>query len=219
MKSKFFLQVITVVLGFFAFCLPANSAPVAENAAVEWANSTGAKLIEALGSSNLESKYAALDTMFANDVDGNYIARFVIGKYWKEMNAEQQKKYNALFNRYILSLYKNYPLDFETIDINFTITSARAGKFNTAVFCTVTLPEKMANENFDHVNLEFTLRETNGKIKITDLKIGESSLLLTYRGRFYQMIKDADEDIDWFLEDLETLTVSNERNAEQNLNL
>ena len=120
MKSKFFLQVITVVLGFFAFCLPANSAPVAENAAVEWANSTGAKLIEALGSSNLESKYAALDTMFANDVDGNYIARFVIGKYWKEMNAEQQKKYNALFNRYILSLYKNYPLDFETIDINFT---------------------------------------------------------------------------------------------------
>ena len=26
-------------------------------------------------------------------------------------------------------------------------------------------------------------------------------------------------DFEWFLEDLETLTVSNERNAEQNLNL
>ena len=77
----------------------------------------------------------------------------------------------------------------------------------------------MANENFDHVNLEFTLHEIGGKIKITDLKIGESSLLLTYRGRFYQMIKDVDEDFEWFLEDLETITVSNERNAEQNLNL
>ena len=29
----------------------------------------------------------------------------------------------------------------------------------------------MANENFDHVNLEFTLHEIGGKIKITDLKI------------------------------------------------
>jgi phospholipid transport system substrate-binding protein len=219
MKSKFFLQVITVVLSFFAFCLQAGAAPVAEDEAIEWANSTGAKLIEALGSNNLESKYAALDKMFANDVDGNYIARFVIGKYWKEMSAEQQKKYNALFNRYMLSLYKNYPLDFEIVDINFTITSVRAGKLHTAVFCTVTLPEKIANDNFDHVNLEFTLRKTGGKIKITDLKIGESSLLLTYRGRFYQMIKDADEDIEWFLEDLESLTVSNERNAEEKLNL
>lgn len=219
MKSKFFLQVITVVLSIFAFGQTATAAPVEEKLAIQWANSTGAKLVETLGNHDLESKYAMLDKMFANDVDGNYIARFVVGKYWKAMSREQQQNYTNLFKRYMLSLYKNYPLDFETIDINFTITSARVGKSNTAVFCIVELPEKMANENFDHVNLEFTLHEIGGKIKITDLKIGESSLLLTYRGRFYQMIKDVDEDFEWFLEDLETLTISNERNAEQNLNL
>lgn len=218
MKSKFFLQVITVVLNLFAFCIQANSAPVAKNEAVQWANSAGEQLIKALGSHNLKNKYLVLDKMFADDVDGDYIARFVIGKYWKEMSPEQKQSYTALFKRYMLSLYKNYPLDFETNEINYNITSAQEGKLHTAVFCTVTLPEKLASENFDHVNLEFTLTKDNGKIKIRDLKIGESSLLLTYRGRFYQMMKDADEDLLWFLEDLETLTVSNERNAEEKLN-
>lgn len=218
MKSKFFLQVITVVLSFFALAQTASAAPVEKETAVRWANDTGSRLIEALGNPDLESKYAVLDKMFADDVDGDYIARFTIGKYWKEMSSEQQQNYTALFKRYMLSLYKNYPLDFETNEINYNITSAQEGKLHTAVFCTVTLPEKLASENFDHVNLEFTLTKDNGKIKIRDLKIGESSLLLTYRGRFYQMMKDADEDLLWFLEDLETLTVSNERNAEEKLN-
>lgn len=218
MKSKFFLQVITVVFSFFALCRALNAAPVEESVAVQWANSTGAKLLEALGNNNLSDKYSVLNQMFENDVDGNYIARFVVGKYWKTMTSEQQQNYLTLFNRYALSLYKNYPLDFETTDISFNITAAQAGKTHTSVFCTVTLPEQLANENFDHINLEFKLHQTDGKIKITNIKIGESSMLLTYRGRFYQMIKDADEDMTWFLEDLETITVSNERNAEQKLN-
>ena len=65
--------------------------------------------------------------------------------------------------------------------------------------------------------LEFKVAKTDGKIKIYDLKIGESSLILTYRNRFYTMMTEADEEVSWFLEDLETLTVSNEQNAQQKL--
>ena len=217
MKSKIFLQLITALFVFWGFFNPAAAAPVRENEAVRWANATGYALIEALGNPDLEQKYAVLDKMFQDDVDTVHVARFVIGRYWRAMAPEQQRAYLKLFQRYVLSLYKNYPLDFETEGIDFVITAARVNGDYTDIFCNVKLPENMASENLNSVTLEFKVTKTAGKIKIVDLKIGESSLLLTYRTRFYAMIKDVDEDMDWFLEDLETLTVSNEKNAEEKL--
>lgn len=46
---------------------------------------------------------------------------------------------------------------------------------------------------------------------ITDIKVAESSLILSYRGRFYQMIADADEEMEWFLEDFELLADSGKK--------
>ena len=52
---------------------------------------------------------------------------------------------------------------------------------------------------------------TGGKLRIIDLKIGESSLILSYRGRFYEMIAQDDEDLGWFMEDLQMITESTEK--------
>ena len=50
---------------------------------------------------------------------------------------------------------------------------------------------------------------------VRDLKIGESSLLIAYRERFNKMIHDDnDDEIEWFLEDLENITADKE---EENL--
>lgn len=217
MKSKIFLQLITAVFMLFAFDVRAKTSPVDEAEAASWAQNTGHELIDALGNPDLQSKYDTLDKMFNEDVDTSYIAKFVIGKYWKIFDAEQKQAYLTLFNRYVLSLYKNYPLDFNTDGIDFEITSARINGNFTDIFCKVNLPENMASENLSYIMLEFKVAKTDGKIKIYDLKIGESSLILTYRNRFYTMMTEADEEVSWFLEDLETLTVSNEQNAQQKL--
>ena len=59
--------------------------------------------------------------------------------------------------------------------------------------------------------VEFRVHKKDGRIMLTDIKVAESSLILSYRNRFYQMIADADEEIDWFLEDFELLTDSSEQ--------
>lgn len=46
-------------------------------------------------------------------MDLDYISRFVVGKYWRQMSAEQQKKYQELFTRYALNVYKGFPLSFD----------------------------------------------------------------------------------------------------------
>ena len=55
-------------------------------------NEKGQKLIITLGSSDLEEKYDILDEMFENNVDVDYIARFVMGQYYRNMTDEQKKK-------------------------------------------------------------------------------------------------------------------------------
>lgn len=215
MKSKIFLQLITAVFAFFVFCTSAYANPVPENEAADWINRTGIKLIEALGNPDKQAKYAVLDDMFKNDVDTAYIAQFVLGRYWRMLNAEQKARYQTLFYRYVVSLYKTYPLNFDTKGLDFTITSTRVNDKYTDVFCRVQLPENLSSEALDSLLLEFKLTQTENRIRIVDLKIGESSLLLTYRNRFNTMVKDVDEDMDWFLEDFTDLTASTEKQARQ----
>lgn len=62
--------------------------------------------------------------MFLNDVDLEYVGKFVVGKYWRQMTPEQRERYIPLFKRYSLSLYKNFPLSFD-FKINFKITGVK----------------------------------------------------------------------------------------------
>ena len=176
-------------------------------------NEKGQKLIITLGSSDLEEKYDILDEMFENNVDVDYIARFVMGQYYRNMTDEQKKKYHELFKRYIVSLYKSYPLDFETKGLGFEISAVKKnGKYFDASTI-VDLPEKYQTEAVKKVSVDFKLTENNGQFQLVDLKIGEVSMIVTLRNRFSNMIKEAEEEIDWFLEDFEDLTKSNEENV------
>ncbi len=215
MKSKRFFQLITLVLALFVYLTPASAAQVAEAKAEAWTSQTGYKLIEALGNPDINSKYLMLDNMFENDVDTLYLAKFVLGRYWKDLDDSQKETYINLFKRYVLSLYKTYPLDFSTDGLDFVILSAKINGNYTDVYCRINLPDDISQGTVKDIGLEFKLSNDSGKIKIVDLKIGESSLLLTYRSRFNTMVKEAEEDMSWFLEDFELLVVSTERHAKE----
>lgn len=212
-KSIYFLGVLFV---FFFLRIPSLPAlPLSQTEAAAWVEQTGSKLIEALGNPDKEEKYQILDQMFLKDIDTDYAARFVLGKYWKILTPEQQKTYTNLFQKYLLNLYKSYPLDFDTKGLDFHIISTKNTGAYTNVSCRINIPEKYATEALKTVDVEFKLSSDGSAIQIVDLKIAESSLLLTYRNRFQTMIKDVDEDMEWFLEDFEDLAVSNERHVSQ----
>ena len=59
--------------------------------------------------------------------------------------------------------------------------------------------------------VSFRLNNRDGNLRIVDLKLGESSLILSYRSRFYEMIANDDEDLGWFIEDLQMITESTEK--------
>lgn len=215
MKIKYFLQLIIL---FLSITLPLHPADAALNEAVarRWAENKGSEILQILAEPNSENKYAALDKILATDIDLDYAARFVVGKYWRMMNEEQQSQYVALFKRYVTALYKNYPLDIAANSINFNIEKTLPQKDKVIVKCRISLNTLQKEDGkITEFRVLFVLKENGNHIQVEDLKVEDSSLLLSFRDRFYKIIhEDNDDEISWFLEDFNAIVEDTEM-AEQ----
>ncbi len=217
MKRNCFLQLIILFLGLLIPVLSFAASSIAPQEAEKWANSKGQEILQILADKNLEKKYTALDGILYSDIDLDGAAKFTVGKYWRKMTAEQQKTYIPLFKRYISSLYKGYPLDLGEGSVKFSISKVSPTSDGADVWCNIQL-KNLDSPNGNGFDVLFSLIKNNNRIQVRDLKIAESSLLLAFRNRFYKMIHtDNDDEIDWFLEDLQTITNDKEQKNMQNL--
>lgn len=209
MKRNLFLQLIIFCFVLFLGAKVCG-ASVSKVDAKAWVNDKGRELLDTFNEPNLAEKYRRLDKLFVEYVDLDYISKFVVGKYWRQMSPEQQKRYQEIFKRYALGVYKGFPLSFEQ-KINFEVNSVQSEKEYTDVTTSIVLEEKKDNQQPQTFLVVFRLVEVEGGYKIIDLKFAESSLILSYRSRFYELFANDDGDIEWFLEDLENMAVSAEK--------
>ena len=210
MKSNIFLHFIT---GCIMFLLIGNlhAKPLGNTEAVNFAETKGKELLDVFQEDNLNKRYEILDKMIMEYIDIEHISRFVIGKYWRVMTSEQKQTYEKVFTRYGLALYKTLPLEYAK-NIKYKIMSVNSDDKYTNVLANVLF--RLNNEP-QEVTVSFRLHKVDDKIKIVDVKVAESSLLLSYRGKFYEMIAQNDDEIDWFLEDLTDRTATMEQNLVQ----
>lgn len=213
MKRKYFLQLIILFLGFM-FHIENAVAALNVQTAQRWAEDKGREIIEILTSEDIEQKYTDLDTILENDVDLDYAAKFVVGKYWRLMTPEQQQHYVPLFKRYVSALYKTYPLNLDKGAVRYTVDKALTDKNTVMVYCTIfieKLEQALDKSSQGGIKVQFILSENRNRIQVRDLKIEERSLLVSYRERFYKMIhENNDDEIEWFLDDLAEIVDSAE---------
>ncbi len=208
MKSNYFLHFI-LFFGLLLFAVPTKAADLTLQEAESFALEQGNNLLSFFAEKDIATKYQKLDDMFLNYVDLDYIGKFVVGKYWRQMSPEQREQYMDLFKRYSINVYKGFPLTFEN-RLSFDITGSRSDKKDVFVTANIKYQQSPQGEPMQFI-VEFRMHKVKDVIKITDIKIGESSLILSYRNKFYEMIKASDEEMEWFLEDFELLTVSAEK--------
>ena len=212
MKSNIFFKVIIFCCVFLNHANCYATSPTKDEA-ISFANSKGKELLMSFQEPNIKLRYEKLDNLFLQHLDVDYISKFVVGKYWKIMDHQQREKYQELFKRYGLSYYKTLPLDFAN-NLTYEIINAEVEKDYTNVASVIHV--NLNAENPQNVALIFKLRKANNVIKVVDVKVAESSMLLAYRSKFYEMIAKNEEEIDWFLEDLEDITRSYELSLQEN---
>jgi len=198
---------------FEAYAADRIDALEAEN----WAHRKGSEILDVISQPNSREKYQILDEIIQTDVDLPYIAKFVVGKYWKTMTEEQKEQYLLMFNRYILGIYKTFPLEFKSSAIDYHIEKVEVHK-NAA---DISMPIKIEgittssqSEN-DTINIVFRVHKTDNTIKLIDIKIAGSSMLMSYRTKFYELILQDEEEIEWFLEDFEIWIPGGEESDEE----
>ena len=62
--------------------------------------------------------------------------------------------------------------------------------------------------------VQFNIRNDVNGLKLVDLRIAESSLALSYRRKFYQLMQEDEGEVAWFLEDFQQIIDSLDRRNE-----
>lgn len=215
MKKLFVAAAFVFLFAQNLFAAP-ETAQISAKEASDWATQKGSEILNIVSEPLSSDKYQRLDNIMLNDVDLPYIARFVVGKYWKKMTHEQQEQYLEMFNRYILGVYKTFPLEFDSRAIKYKVEKVEPKKKSADIFMSVKIEGVTTSiDNPDSaIEVVFKVHRSGKKLKLIDMKIANSSLLQVYRTKFYDLILKDEEEMEWFLEDFELWIPNTDKDEE-----
>ncbi len=132
-------------------------------------------------------KQQELTKLFVHAVDIDWVGRFSIGRYWKDLNDEEKIEYSKNFRKFLIKQYvsrfKNY--NNETYNIIKTI-SEENNKY--IVFTTI----KSASGN--NIIANYKIHQTkSGDYKIYDVIVEGISLLNTHRSEFNSLLSEGNK--------------------------
>lgn len=167
----------------------------------DYANKLGDRIVEIVESKvpNDQKQQTLIDLLNANS-DTDYMAKFAMGKYFRQATPEQQKKYLSLYKDYVIYSYiprfREYQGERQQV-----LSAIDQGQGEYVIKTTITSPRAKTGK----INVDYRVRKAGGSFKLIDV-IGEGvSLLTTQRSDFATPISQ--KGIDYFLERLEVKVV------------
>jgi phospholipid transport system substrate-binding protein len=126
-------------------------------------------------------KQRRLEDLFTTRVDVEWVARFVLGKYWRTASEEQQKAYLDNYRRFVVSHYSDRLTDYN--EQQYTIKSVRAENDKEYV-----VSMEIINPGEANVLLDYRVRDTDTGYKIYDIIVEGVSMITTQRSEFDSVI-------------------------------
>src|SRR3984957_20137988 len=145
----------------------------AEKAAA-FVKSTGDRLVAVVnGPGSVSAKRAAMTQILNSDVDVEGIARFCLGRYWKQATPEQQKQYLALFHEVLVTNITAKLGEYQ--GVTFTMGRGKLQDDEAVVSTTVVRP------NSPPTAVDWIIANPASAPKIVDVVAEGTSLRLTQR--------------------------------------
>lgn len=142
-----------------------------------------------------EKKQDKLNKIFADNIDFNWVGRFVMGRYWRQATDDQKTRYLKEYQNFIILHYTSRFVEYT--GGKFKITSTRDdgdGEFTVSM--------QMQSENdkgAEPVLVDYRVRKADkGAFKIFDVIVEGVSMLATQRSEFGSVI--ANNGIDHLIE-------------------
>lgn len=154
--------------------------------------------IEQLINSNAsaEEKSRIFKKLFTENLDLDFIAKYVLGRYWRVATAQQKKEFIALYKDFNVKTWSKRFDEFK--GKRFVFEGVSPANNVNQVFVNTNVPMKEGNP----ISVKWRVYEHNGKLKIIDIIIENVSLAQTARNEYTSFIAKSPKKIDGLLENL-----------------
>lgn len=162
----------------------------------KFANDLGNQAIEVLMDKDLpkDARRKKLEDLFEQNVDINWIGKFVLGRYWRNATEEQQKQYLANYKTFLIKNYTSNLTDFDKAD--FEVTKVEPEERGGQV---VTMSLKRPNA--EDAVVSYTVRKNDkGKYNVYDIVVEGVSMITTQRSEFSSVASQ--KGLDYLIDEL-----------------
>ncbi len=185
-SASFAVKFWTVIM--LATCLafgnPSASRADDKEAAKQFANNLGTQAMGVITDGTLakDAKRQKLEGLFEENVDINWIGKFVLGRYWRDASEEQKQQYLGNYKVFLIKHYTSNLTEFT--DANFEVTKVEPEDRGGYV---VTM--NLKRPNAEDTVVSYTVRKNEaGKLNVYDLVVEGVSMITTQRSEFNSVV-------------------------------
>jgi phospholipid transport system substrate-binding protein len=196
-----FLRLTAIVMAACALLLPATPARAQAQAASKYVEVLASEALAVISNPKFgkEQKLGRLERIFAENVDIPWVARFVMGIYWRQASDAQKSRYVREYQKFLIKHYTARFADYSSG--RFTIVDSRD---NGGDEYTVTM-HIMSSENGDRpILVDYRVRKDKGGFKIFDVSVEGVSMITTQRSEFTSVL--GSKGIDYLIDKLGTMS-------------
>jgi len=175
------VRMLLLWLWLLALPLPVLGKPTDPQAYVRQVTEQVLALIEAKRDAFRHDRpalYRAIEQVVVPHFDVPTMSRWVLGKYWRRLSADERQRFMRNFEYLLIRTYSTALLEYEDQRIEY-LPLRWDGHAGRAVVRTRIVPREG-----DAIPVDYTLRWRDGDWKVVDVKIDGISLVANYRSTF-----------------------------------
>lgn len=146
--------------------------------------------------SSQEEKSKVFKKLFTENLDLDFIGKYVLGRYWRIATAQQKKEFIDLYKEFNVQTWSKRFDEFKGKKFVFNGTMKANNPNQIYVNTSVPMPEGQP------IDVKWRVYENNGKLKIIDIIIENVSLAQTSRTEYTSYVAKSSKGIDGLLENL-----------------
>ena len=146
-----------------------------------------------------DTKADHLLTVIKTNFDTHWMGKFVLGREYRQLPTERQKKYDDLYNSYLKNTY--FPILMKYNNPSYKITKIIKTDSNLySVYVTITTPST------NPIDLSYTVKYKDSKYYLLDMSVEGVSTIFTQKSEFDSVIQQGG--VDTLFQKLATTTRS-----------
>ena len=160
-------------------------------------NVTQQGIEELINSDVSESERKARFTkLFNQDLDLDFIGKFVLGRYWRTATPKQRDDFIDVYRKLNIQTWSERFNEFK--GKHFEFLGTEKSKSEDQIFVNSQVPMQEGKP----ASVKWRVKETNGKMQIVDIIIENVSLAQTSRSEYTSYIQKSPKGIDGLIADL-----------------